>query len=80
LKGQRISHSWWETIINIVVGLLVNATAQFTMFPLLGVKASLNQNIAIVAMFTILAILRQFTLRRIFNWWMLRDMKGRAKV
>lgn len=69
-KGMSLT----ESIINILVGLVINITAQHFVFPMLGIYISWGTNITIAMIFTVISIIRSFTLRRAFNWWHIRKL------
>jgi hypothetical protein len=56
-----------EAVSNVAVGLLVAVATQFVAFPLLGVQASLEQNVRLALVFTVVSIGRGFLLRRLFE-------------
>jgi hypothetical protein len=57
-----------ESLTNIAVGYLVALAAQIIVFPLVGVQASLSQNLMIGVLFTLVSLARSYALRRVFNW------------
>ena len=57
-----------ESVANVLVGYGVAVTAQVLVFPLFGLHASLGDNLAIGAVFTVVSLARSYTLRRVFNW------------
>lgn len=67
--SQSRKHSMIEAIINVVVGFTINAMLNFAVFPLFGWKISLAQNIALGVIYTVVSIVRSYTLRRVFNRW-----------
>lgn len=67
MTGQRRSHSAIESIANVVVGYGVAVTAQIVVFPLFGIKASVDTNLRVAAVFTVISLVRSYTLRRVFN-------------
>lgn len=57
-----------EALTNTLIGLLVSTAANHIVIPtVLGVQMSLGQNILIGLIFTVISILRSYTLRRLFN-------------
>lgn len=56
-----------ESITNIVVGFMINVTAQYFVFPLFGMHIPIHENLMIAVIFTVISLARSFTLRRIFN-------------
>jgi hypothetical protein len=66
--AQTRRQSLFEACTNIAVGLITNFGAQLIIFPLLGVKTSVGQNLMIMVLFTGISLLRSYMLRRFFNW------------
>ena len=64
---QSKKHSVIESITNIVIGLLISFLIQLWIYPFLGIKVSLNQNLFITWVFFITSFLRSYLLRRFFN-------------
>ena len=56
-----------EALTNVTVGYLLAVATQYAVFPLFDLHVSLNDNLAIAMIFTIVSIIRSYTLRRIFN-------------
>lgn len=56
-----------ESVINVAVGYFVALLAQLIIFPILDIPVSIEKNIVIGLFFTVVSIVRSFTLRRIFN-------------
>ena len=56
-----------EAMTNVVVGLLVAVTTQIMVFPILGLDASLGQNLKLALVFTGVSIARSYVLRRFFE-------------
>lgn len=82
--AQSKKHSVYESITNVVVGLLVSIVAQMILYPLMGIPVSFNQNLVITAVFFVLSFARGYIIRRMFNnicthdskrwWWTNGDM------
>ena len=68
-KGQKKSHSLFESLANIVLGYGIAIGAQVAIFPLFGINIPLHDNLEIGAMFTVVSLIRSYTLRRLFNWF-----------
>ena len=64
---QSRKFSLIESITNVLVGYGVALLTQITIFPLMSIDVSFQQNIKIGAIFTVVSILRSYILRRIFN-------------
>jgi len=56
-----------ESIANVAVGYGVAIVTQSAVFPMFGLQASLGDNLAIGAIFTVVSLVRSYALRRVFN-------------
>lgn len=56
-----------ESTTNIMVGYGVAVLTQLAVFPLFGLRTSFGENLIIGAIFTVISLVRSFTLRRLFN-------------
>jgi hypothetical protein len=60
--------SFMEAATNTVIGLVISTIANYFVIPaVLGVRMSHAQNIALASIFTVISIVRSYTLRRAFN-------------
>jgi hypothetical protein len=66
---QSRRQSLIEAITNVVVGYALAVLTQIVVFPWFGLKVSLNDNLAIGAIFVIISLLRGYALRRLFERW-----------
>ena len=66
---QSRRQSLIETITNVVVGYALAVLTQIVVFPWFGLKVSLNDNLAIGALFVMISLLRSYALRRLFERW-----------
>lgn len=64
---QSSAMSLVEAVVNVIVGYSVAVATQIIVFPHFGVHATLDQNLGIGAIFTVMSLVRSFALRRIFN-------------
>ncbi len=64
---QSKTQSLIESIANICIGYAVALVSQIVVFPIVGVQASLGQNIQIGLYFTVIALIRTYLIRRWFN-------------
>jgi hypothetical protein len=64
---QSRSHSVAESAANIAIGYVYSVAIQCMIFPLFGIHTSFGKNAEIGAAFTVLSLIRSYTLRRIFN-------------
>lgn len=56
-----------ESVANVAIGYGVAVLTQLAVFPLFGLHASLADNLAIGAVFTVVSLARSYALRRVFN-------------
>lgn len=56
-----------EAVINVVVGYGVAVLTQIIVFPWFGFHASVEANLAIGGVFTVVSLVRSYALRRLFN-------------
>jgi len=59
--------SFIESLINILIGFGIAFGSQILIFPLYGVHIPIHDNIMITVWFTLISIVRSYTLRRVFN-------------
>lgn len=58
-----------EVVTNMAVGFAVSVYAQAVIFPLYGFTTlTITENVQIVAIFTIISMVRSYLVRRFFNW------------
>ncbi|MFN3890153.1 MAG: hypothetical protein ACK4MV_07125 [Beijerinckiaceae bacterium] len=67
-----------ESIANVVVGYGVAVVTQILIFPAFGLHATLEQNLQMGAVFTLVSIARSFTLRRVFEALRVGKVKMKA--
>ena len=56
-----------ESLTNVAVGYGIAVATQIMVFPVFALEVSLTDNLAIGSVFTIVSIIRSFTLRRLFE-------------
>jgi hypothetical protein len=56
-----------ESIANVIIGLIISFLIQLWIYPFLGLRVSINQNIFITFIFFIVSFIRGYAIRRIFN-------------
>jgi len=64
---QTKRQSAFESLVNIVVGLITSFLIQLVLYPLLNIPVSLNQNIIITIVFFIVSFVRGYLIRRFYN-------------
>lgn len=72
--SQSRKHSIIESFTNIIVGLGVSITANNYVLPAVaGCSLTVQQNVAISVIFTIISLIRSYLLRRAFNRWHVKN-------
>lgn len=64
---QTVRASLLESVGNIAIGFFVSVLSQMTVFPIFGIQTSRVVDLEIGAIFTVISLVRSFTLRRIFE-------------
>ncbi len=59
--------SFVEAIVNVAVGYGVAVATQIIVFPWFGLHATLAENLRLGCAFTIVSIIRSYSLRRLFE-------------
>ena len=59
--------SFIEALANVLAGYVVAVGTQVIIFPLLGLRASLDQNLRIALILTVLSPVRGYVLRHVFD-------------
>jgi len=65
--SQSKRMSFVESLANVAVGYGINCAAQAIVFPWFGIRIPISHNLTIGLIFTVISIVRSYTLRRIFN-------------
>lgn len=65
--SQSRLHSAYETAANIAVGYSIGFVSNAFIMPLFGYHISTKDNISLGVIYTIISIVRSYTLRRVFN-------------
>ena len=64
---QTKKQSLLESAVNIIIGYTIALISQFVIFPIVGVEATMGQNVKIGILFTIVSFIRSYLIRRYFN-------------
>ncbi len=76
MAGQKIKHSVYESLINVISGLTIAILVNYyIIFPMLGLPPSIKLNLAVTLIMTIFSVIRSFLFMRLFNWLTLREAK-----
>jgi uncharacterized membrane protein len=65
--SQSRAMSLVEALTNVVVGYVLAVATQFAVFPLVGVEIRTRQMLLVGLAFTLVSILRNYVLRRLFE-------------
>jgi len=68
MTGQKKEHSVLEVLLNVFIGYSIAVAAQVAVLPWFGVNISFYDNMQIALFFTIISMIRQYYVRRLFNW------------
>ena len=66
MSQSRLS-SFIEAVINIIIGFSINFTANWLVFPLFGWQISMTDNLLLGAVYTLISLIRSYSIRRWFN-------------
>jgi len=77
---QSRTMSLIEALMNVLVGYGVAVATQVVVFPLFGLHASLDQNLAIGMIFTVVSLIRSYALRRVFNLIACRSLGASKRI
>ena len=59
--------SFIEAWINVLIGYIINFSANLVILPAFGFHITLTQNLAKGAIFTVISVARSYLIRRYFN-------------
>lgn len=65
---QTRFQSFIESCVNIAIGFLVSLLVLWAVAILFNLRTSAGENILITCIFTVTSLLRQYAIRRFFNW------------
>lgn len=65
MQTKRISLI--EAIVSTLIGFIVSLIVQLIIYPIMDIKATIEQNLTITTVFTIVSIVRGYLVRRFFN-------------
>ena len=66
MKQSRLM-SLVESLVNVLVGYCIAVATQMAVFPLFGLAVTVTENLLIGLIFTVVSIVRSYTLRRGFE-------------
>lgn len=68
MTGQSRKHSVLEAVANVVIGYGIALASQVVIFAGFGIPVSFQQNVLMGLIFTVVSLVRSYSLRRFFNW------------
>lgn len=68
-----------EAWMNTLLGAFINLGASYIVYPLFGASFSFAQNVGIVAVFTVISVIRGYVVRRWFNAQLHKQAERLAK-
>jgi uncharacterized membrane protein (DUF485 family) len=85
MEQQTRTDSFMEAMTNVVIGFGINFIANILVLPtVLGVPVNLAELGTIGIIFTVISVVRSYTLRRMFNgrtvWQAIKDRFGRGRT
>lgn len=75
---QSKRHSLMEAIISTAVGFVLAIVTQHYLYIWYDIEVTHSQNFQIVAILTVVSVLRGYWLRRLFNWLHIRSVCRKA--
>lgn len=70
--------SFVEQVLNIGSGFVLSLIVWQTIGPWFGYEVTLDKNLGITTIFTVVSIVRGYCWRRYFNWRIMRAVRGSA--
>ena len=67
MRKQSRRMSLAEALTNVAVGYGIAVATQVAVFPVFGLHASLSDNLLMGIIFTVVSIVRSYSLRRVFE-------------
>jgi hypothetical protein len=64
---QSRAMSLVEAVVNVLVGYGVAVATQLMVFPWFGLSTTIDQNLTIGLIFTVVSLVRSYALRRLFE-------------
>ena len=77
--GQSRWGSLVEALINVVIGFGVNFAANWYILPAFGMVLSLQTNLVLGVIYTVISVVRSYTVRRWFNQYIVRASAALTK-
>jgi len=65
--GQTKRHSFYECIMNVIIGYIIAIGSQLVIFPMYGIHIPIQTNLSMGLWFVLISIIRTYVVRRWFN-------------
>ena len=65
---QKAQHSIMEVVLNTASGFIISMGVDPIVFPVFGFHPTFAENFSVVAVYTVVSIVRSYYWRRLFNW------------
>lgn len=69
---QTRKGSFFEAVINVLIGFWINFFANLVILPIIGFHISVGQNFFIGVLYTFISIARSYCIRRWFNYYIVK--------
>jgi len=76
--GQSHKMSIVESTVSVTAGYLLNVLIQFLVYPLFGIEVSLDKAFVIAIFITMLAFMKNYSVRRLFNLIHIRQFRSKT--
>lgn len=73
---QTRTQSFIEAVVNVLIGYTVALISQLLIFPMFDIHVTFTDNLLIGLWFTVISIIRSYTIRRWFNAKIKRAIYG----
>ncbi len=73
--GQSHKMSVLESTTSVVAGYMLNVLIQFLVYPLFGIEVSLDKAFIISIFITLIAFMKNYSVRRLFNFIHIKQLK-----
>ena len=67
-EGQSRGMSLVESTVSVIAGYVLNVLIQFLVYPLFDIEVALEQAFLIAFLITFLAFVKNYSVRRLFNF------------
>jgi len=68
MKEQNKKWTGFESLVNTIAGITVSFFTQILIFPFFGINIPVKTNFSICAIFFCVSLVKNFIVRRVFNY------------